>query len=221
MVWPPTKDFTDFIASLVENSELCFDPKITDTVSGADEESRYAGHCLLWARTSALGIGEIKLKALVNMHLRFDGFLGFPGGFIEHNETIIDGVSREVQEEMAFNQSMLKLTTNDFVCRTTIPYQKSGTNFKKMNLFFFSKEISEDDFIQMEENSKKAEHFGSEILGIIRVPVYFWREKGGFPTFLTNAFACTAKPQLLLALYKNGILTKEEIMESYKLLHQK
>ena len=155
------------------------------------------------------------------MHLRFDGFLGFPGGFIEQNETIIDGVSREVQEEMAFNQSMLKLTTNDFVCRTTIPYQKSGTNFKKMNLFFFSKEISEDDFIQMEENSKKAEHFGSEILGIIRVPVYFWREKGGFPTFLTNAFACTAKPQLLLALYKNGILTKEEIVESYKLLHQK
>ena len=72
-----------------------------------------------------------------------------------------------------------------------------------------AKEISEDDFIQMEENSKKAEHFGSEILGIIRVPVYFWREKGGFPTFLTNAFACTAKPQLLLALYKNGILTKE------------
>ena len=67
MVWPPTKDFTDFIASLVENSELCFDPKITDTVSGADEESRYAGHCLLWARTSALGIGEIQLKALVNV----------------------------------------------------------------------------------------------------------------------------------------------------------
>ena len=67
MVWPPTKDFTDFIASLVENSELCFDPKITETVSGADEESRYAGHCLLWAKTSALGIGEIKLKALVNV----------------------------------------------------------------------------------------------------------------------------------------------------------
>ena len=155
------------------------------------------------------------------MHLRFDGFLGFPGGFIEHNEKIIDGVSREVQEEMAFNPSMLKLTSDDFVCRTTIPYQKPGTSFKKMNLFFFSKEISEDDFIQMEENSKKAEHFGSEILGIIRVPVYFWKEKGGFPTFLTNAFPCTAKPQLLLALYKNGILTKEEIMESYKLLHQK
>ena len=67
MVWPPTKEFTDFIASLVENSELCFDSKITGTVSGADKESRNAGHCLLWARTSAIGIGEIKLKALVNV----------------------------------------------------------------------------------------------------------------------------------------------------------
>ena len=67
MVWPPTNDFTDFIASLVENSELCFDPNLTATVSGADEESRYAGHCLLWAKTSALGIGEIKLKTLVNV----------------------------------------------------------------------------------------------------------------------------------------------------------
>ena len=84
-----------------------------------------------------------------------------------------------------------------------------------MHLFFFSKEISEEDFILMEENSKKAEHFGSEILGTMRVPVYFWREKGGFPTFLKNAFAGTAKPQLLLALYKHDILAKEELIKAY------
>ena len=42
----------------------------------------------------------------LQMHLRFDGYLGFPGGTIEPNETVIDGVSREVQEEVAIGQSI-------------------------------------------------------------------------------------------------------------------
>ena len=68
MIWPPTKDFTDFILSLsTENPELSFDSENAESVSGADEECRYAGHCLLWAKTSALGIGKIPLKAHVNV----------------------------------------------------------------------------------------------------------------------------------------------------------
>ena len=73
----------------------------------------------------------------------------------------------------------------------------------------------------MEENSKKAEHFGSEILGNIRVPLYTlpWNEKDGFPAFLTNSFVSTGKLQFLLALYKNDIITSEEIMKSHQLFH--
>ena len=68
MIWPPTKEFTDFILSLsTENPELSFDTENAETVSGADEEIRYAGHCLIWAKTSALGIGKVPLKALVNV----------------------------------------------------------------------------------------------------------------------------------------------------------
>jgi len=70
MVWPPTKDFCDFIASMqMENAEVSYDSTTADTVSAADEKSRYAGHCLLWAQTSAVGIGDIPLKALINVSI--------------------------------------------------------------------------------------------------------------------------------------------------------
>ena len=153
------------------------------------------------------------------MHLRFDGYLGYPGGLIDPGETIIEGVSREIKEEIGIDQSDFKLTKQDFVCRMTVPYQKPGRKHKKSHLFFFSKEVSEENFLLMEENSKKAEHFGSEILGNIRVPLYTlpWNEKDGFPAFLTNAFVSVAKLQLFLTLYKNEILTSEEIMKSHKI----
>ena len=156
------------------------------------------------------------------MHLRFDGFLGFPGGIIEENETIIEGVSREVHEEMNIDPKDLQLTSEDFVCRAIIDKsdEKFGRSWSKLKLYFFSKEISEEAFEKMEVESRKAIHFGTEILGNIRVPVHRWREIDGLPRFLTNAFAGTAKPQLCMALCKHNILPKENVMEAYKMHHK-
>ena len=67
MTWEPSKDFKDFIQSLTEKAELSYDVKVAETVSGFDKDARYAGHCILWAKTNALGINKIPLKVLVNV----------------------------------------------------------------------------------------------------------------------------------------------------------
>jgi hypothetical protein len=56
-------------------------------------------------------------------------------------------------------------------------------------------------------------------LGLIRAPLHNWREVEGFPRFLTHAFAGTSKEQLLLAIYKSGVMTQEEILKGYGIYH--
>lgn len=153
------------------------------------------------------------------MHLRFDGKLGYPGGIIDPGETIIQGVEREILEE-----TMLKttLTENDFVASMEQEYKviRHGKEYEKIKLYFFTKEIEEEAFLKFEDQSRQAEHFGIEILGNIRAPIYTYQETRGFPQFLCNNFAGTAIPQLLLGIYKNNLLSVDEIMSAYKVLHK-
>lgn len=151
------------------------------------------------------------------MHLRFDGYLGFPGGLVELDETVIEGVEREVKEEM--NIKSLQLKRDHFVCQMKIPDKSKKKKF--LRLFFFEKEVSEEEFMSIEAEATKAEHFGTEILGNIRVPLHRYRESDGFARFLANQFAGTAKQQLLLVLYKEKIFSKDEIMNNYYLHHNK
>ena len=161
------------------------------------------------------------------MHLRFDGKLGFPGGIIDGNETVIDGVTREIKEEMNID---VKLCPEDFVSLETVEYhrQKHDKVWNKMNLYFFAKEMDESTFLQMEEKCRKAQHFGIEVLGTIRAPLHQWtnatnaeQKPEGFPLFLTHTFAGNAKGQLLLALNKHKIMTEENLISAYKMYHQK
>lgn len=152
------------------------------------------------------------------MHLRFDGYLGFPGGLIESDESIISGVSREVEEELCIESSALELSAQDFVCGMKLGDKRKEK--KWLSLYFFSKELKQKDFLQMEEKARQAQHFGTEILGNIRVPLHDYRQSDGFPRFLTHAFAGTAKQQLLLSLYKTGLLTQAQLQSAYLVHHQ-
>ena len=135
------------------------------------------------------------------MHLRFDGKLGYPGGIIDPGETIIEGVQREILEETNLK---MKLTPDDFVASMEEEYKaiRHGKEYEKIKLYFFSKEIDEENFLKFEDESRQAKHFGIEILGHIRAPLYRFRQTEGLPRFLTNSFAGTAKVQLLLAICK-------------------
>ncbi|KAA0183280.1 hypothetical protein HAZT_HAZT002995 [Hyalella azteca] len=52
-------------------------------------------------------------NAAVMMHLRFDGTFGFPGGLINRGEDILDGLTRELKEELAYNPAVHKPITYD------------------------------------------------------------------------------------------------------------
>ena len=152
------------------------------------------------------------------MHWRFDGKLGYPGGIIDPGETIIEGVEREILEETNLK---MKLTPDDFVASMEQEYKaiRHGKEYEKIKLYFFAKEIDEKSFLKFEDESRQAKHFGIEILGHIRAPLYRLRQTEGLPRFLTNSFAGTAKAQLLLAICKNNLLAIDEIISAYKVHH--
>ena len=154
------------------------------------------------------------------MHLRCDGPLGFPGGIIEPNEDVLTGVTREVQEELGFN---VQLSEEDYVARILQPYhrQKGDKTWDTLNSYFFAKEITEEDFKAMEINCYKAEHFGLEVMGNVRVPVHIRKDgQKGLPRFLQNHFAGAAQIQLLLSLAKAGILPEKDLISAFSVLNK-
>ena len=50
MTWPPTNNFDNFITKLLSGSLPNYDPK--DLEANNSENTRYAGHCLLWSKTN-------------------------------------------------------------------------------------------------------------------------------------------------------------------------
>lgn len=93
------------------------------------------------------------------MQMRFDGHLGFPGGMIDDKKvdsrTIVDGLNKELVEETNLDKKYF--FTEENYC---ITYQHKENN----DCFhFFLKEVSVEDFLEIETNSLKAEDFGKEV----------------------------------------------------------
>ncbi|XP_039098126.1 U8 snoRNA-decapping enzyme isoform X2 [Hyaena hyaena] len=62
---------------------------------------RHACHALLYAPDPGLLFGRIPLRYAVLMQMRFDGRLGFPGGFVNLKDTSLEaGLNRELIEEL-------------------------------------------------------------------------------------------------------------------------
>ena len=90
--------------------------------------------------------------------MRFDGRMGFPGGFIDKGpcEDIVDGLNRELVEEIAldierfpFNQSHHVLT--------------SIYSSRKLCLHFYAQEVSIEHFKEIEAAQTNAMEWGMEV----------------------------------------------------------
>ncbi|KAF2359834.1 NUDIX hydrolase domain [Trinorchestia longiramus] len=168
---------------------------------------RSAAHACFWApchKTSVFGT----YKAAVMMHLRFDGTFGFPGGFVEDGEDMIEGLTRELKEELAYDPSIYRpITYNDY-------HNSRVVDDKQMVLHMFIVELSLEQFTALEKNAVTAREYGREVLGTVRVPLYTMSNRfGGLPAFLNNRFIGCAKQELLMVLFSIGILTDDDIDE--------
>ncbi|XP_055467897.1 U8 snoRNA-decapping enzyme-like [Psammomys obesus] len=166
---------------------------------------RHLCHVMLYApNPEKLFDGHIKLRYAVLMCMRFDGRLGFPGGFVDDDSPNLEyGLNRELLKKLGDGVSTFTVESSDY--RNSLADTKS-----KVAIHFYVKCLSLEQIQTVEARAPLSKDFGLEIFGLVRVPLYILQDgMGGLPTFLENSFIGTSRQQLLDALQDLRILTPE------------
>ena len=89
------------------------------------------------------------------MMMRNDGLLGFPGGYVDPGESVVEAMNRETLEEI---NAEVAIQEADRICCNSHQGRKG-----QYQLHLFAKQISVEKFEEIEQNVHKAHHFGSEV----------------------------------------------------------
>lgn len=143
------------------------------------------------------------------MQIRFDGCIGFPGGFIDVNDlSIEDGLNRELKEEMNLSiEHHIKASDHLFSHLLDKP---------KIILHFYAKYVTMEQFRDIERNCLTSSDWGFEVAGILRPPLYELKNGRGLSQFLLNKFAGNAAYQLLRSLFYMDIINQNEILNLFR-----
>uniref|UniRef100_A0A452Q8A7 U8 snoRNA-decapping enzyme n=1 Tax=Ursus americanus TaxID=9643 RepID=A0A452Q8A7_URSAM len=148
---------------------------------------------------------------LPQMQMRFDGRLGFPGGFVSvHDGGLEAGLNRELTEELGEAAADFRVERADYRSSHAGPGARIVAHF-------YAKRLTLQQLVAVEMGAPRAKDHGLEVLGLVRVPLYTLRDGvGGLPAFLENSFIGAAKEQLLealqdLELVEPGSLTARKI----------
>lgn len=94
------------------------------------------------------------------MQMRFDGAIGFPGGLLDGvkdgQEDPVSGLNRELEEEAA-------LDTNRFAIKQTDHVFTHVNQKKRLVLHFYAKEVTKEEFSQIEQAVMTAADWGIEV----------------------------------------------------------
>lgn len=91
------------------------------------------------------------------MQMRFDGLLGFPGGLVDPGENPVDGLNREMHEEIALDLNKHSFREENHAL--TFLHEK-----KKFVLHFFIKQVTLDEFREIENRCTHAHEYGIEVM---------------------------------------------------------
>ncbi|XDV45815.1 hypothetical protein PO909_013841 [Leuciscus waleckii] len=179
------------------------------------EGFKHACHIMLYGDSSAKLFGKIPIKHIVLMQMRFDGLLGFPGGFVNPSkETLEAGLSRELHEEVGVAVSV---GVDDHIssCLSQSP------SSPRLITHFYIKKMSEPELKEIERAAvTTATDHGLEVMGMVRVPLYFLKNGGGLPYFLSHSFICNSRAQLLSALHHCRLLSQGELEKAVRQAEQ-
>nr|XP_002125879.2 U8 snoRNA-decapping enzyme-like [Ciona intestinalis] len=167
---------------------------------------RHAAHALIYCKMAP---SNEKMKHAVMMQLRFDGTLGFPGGFVDGGENLENGLNRELYEEIGLTQA------NHF---TETDYFGSWyhEHIRLMD-HFYVKKLTENDFVKLENRTLECHDWGGETMGIIRVPLQKSSKNPNFYSlsqFFQHNFIGNAKHQLIQVLVEKNILPAVDVQDA-------
>ncbi|XP_066101442.1 U8 snoRNA-decapping enzyme [Saccopteryx bilineata] len=156
---------------------------------------QHACHAMLYAPDPGLLFHHIPMRYAVLMQMRFDGRLGFPGGFVKLQDgTLENGLNRELSEELGEGAKAFRIERADY--RSS----HAATN-PHVVAHFYAKRLTLEQLTAVEKGAPYARDHGLEVLGLVRVPLYTLRDGvGGLPAFLENTFIGASREQLIEAL---------------------
>ncbi|CAF0728516.1 unnamed protein product [Brachionus calyciflorus] len=166
---------------------------------------RLAAHAFIWSKNDQ-SLWELSSKASIMMQMRFDGFIGFPGGLIDSTDaSVVDGLNRELREEINLNEKYYITNENYFF--------SSVNHQRKIILHFYVKEVTQTELIGIEKAALDSHDYGTEVMGIIRPPLYDIKPGRGFNIFLQNQFVGNSLLQLLKTMSLLDILDNQTILK--------
>ncbi|XP_003497692.1 U8 snoRNA-decapping enzyme [Cricetulus griseus] len=168
---------------------------------------RHLCYAMLYAPSpQALFGGRIPLRYAVLMYMRFDGRLGFPGGFVDdHSPSLEDGLNKELLRKLGEGVSTFSMATTDY--RSSLSDARA-----KVVAHFYVKCLTLEQLQAVETKAPLAKEYGLEVLGLVRVPLYTLHDGvGGLPAFLENSFIGATRNQLLETLQNLEILDPQTV----------
>ncbi|XP_033943441.1 U8 snoRNA-decapping enzyme [Pseudochaenichthys georgianus] len=170
---------------------------------------RHACHVMLYCDTKTQLFGRIPIRHIILMQMRFDGLLGFPGGYVNPSEETLEaGLSRELLEELGV---ALPISAEDHVDCCHAP-ASSPSSPSRLISHFYVKKMEEEQIKEVEkEAASTATDHGQEVLGMVRVPLYNTKNGGGLAPFLSHSFIGSARSQLVDSLLRLDMIAPEEL----------
>nr|KAF6490458.1 nudix hydrolase 16 like 1 [Molossus molossus] len=151
-------------------------------------------HAMLYAANPGQLFGRIPMRFSVLMQMRFDGLLGFPGGFVDRRFwSLEDGLNRV----LGLGLGCLRLTEADYLSS----HLTEGPH--RVVAHLYARQLTLEQLHAVEISAVHSRDHGLEVLGLVRVPLYTQKDRvGGFPNFLSNAFISTVCRQLPRMVWK-------------------
>ncbi|XP_039184685.1 U8 snoRNA-decapping enzyme-like isoform X3 [Crotalus tigris] len=151
------------------------------------------------------------------MQMRFDGQLGFPGGFVDPQDiSLEEGLNRELREELGPGAASVHLAEKDYLS------SQASEQPQRVVMHFYAKQLSLEELRVVEEGAIQAKDHGFEVMGLIRVPLYILRDGvGGLPMFLSNSFIGNAREQLIHALDTLQLMPAEQLQKAIRIAQKR